>query len=408
MTAPILNRNKASKMEVAEISEKFELENGDVRFRITFNKKSFDAIPVVGTIYKKGDKVICLFQDYNVQDTPFIIGKYNQKSFEEEKLISQVKPIEQKKDTDSYVQENDNSIIRMDDKRKRITIQNKNSPNSSITIDNDQVFIGRTNLTSLIENISEFKQKQANDEIIKSERNLNFKVDDGQFFVNAQSFSSTTNNFSIQNNNEMKIETRHINFSSSFIEFNAITPKGYDLKEKNAFSFFAVSGNYAISLGTGDFNLKAVSPLSEFNFLISPLSPFSGVGSSLSGMTIASTEISMGVGLSSGYFNLSPTSMEGEILYGSSALTLDPISFGVKLGFGVTSLELSPLSFSVTIAGNKLTLSPSGLTVAIGNITATVGDVEALSGSYSLMMHQHPTAVPGGPSPPLPMPPVPA
>jgi hypothetical protein len=402
MTAPILNRNKASKMEVAEISEKFELENGDVRFRITFNKKSFDAIPVVGTIYKKGDKVICLFQDYNVQDTPFIIGKYNQKSFEEEKLISQVKPIKQKKDTDSYVQENDNSIIRMDDKRKRITIQNKNSPNSSITIDNDQVFIGTTNLTSLIENISEFKQKQANDEIIKSERNLNFKVDDGQFFVNAQSFSSTTNNFSIQNNNEMKIETRHINFSSSFIEFNAITPKGYDLKEKNAFSFFAVMGNYAISLGTGDFNLKSVSPLSKFNFLISPLSPFSGVSGSLAGMSIQKTETLIGAGLGAGTLSLKPSKLENKLLYGSSALTLGATSFGVNLGFGITNLKLSPTSFSVTIAGNKLTLSSSGLTVSSGNITATAGDVKAMAGSYSLMKHKHPTAVPGGPSPPLP------
>jgi hypothetical protein len=402
MTAPVLNANKASKMEVAEIVEKFELDNGDVRFRITFNKKVFDAIPTVGTLYKKGDKVICIFEDYHIHDTPYIVGKFNQKSSEETKLISQVRPIEKKKDTDSYLRETDNSLIRMDDKRKRITIQNKNSPNSSIVIDNDQVFIGSTNLTSLINDITDFKQKQANDEVIKSERNLNFKVDDGQFFVNAQEFASTTNNFIINNNNEMKVETNHINFSSSFIEFNAITPKGYDLTEKNAFSFFAVSGNYAISLGLGDFNLKSVSPLSEFNFLISPLSPFSGIGSSLSGMTITSTEISMGVGLSSGFFNLSSTSMESEILYGSSALTLGAASFGVNLGFGITNLKLSPTSFSVTIAGNKLTLSPSGLTVSTGNITATAGDVKALGGTYSLMKHKHPTAVPGGPSPPLP------
>lgn len=403
MPAPILNSKKSSKMEVAEIVNRFQLDNDDVRFNIRFNSKTFEAIPLNGRMYKPGDKVICLFQDYNIEDTPFIIGKYNQKPTEETDFVATVKPIKPLKDIDSYVQENDNSIIRMDDKRKRITIENKNSSGSQIVIDNDQVYIGDTNLTNFIEDFSNFKSKQANDQVLKSERSLNFKADDGQFFVSAQEFVSTTNNFIIRNNNDMVIETNHINFSSSFIEFNAITPKGYNLREKNAFSFFAVSGNYAISLGLGDFTLKSVSPLSEFKFLISPLTPFSGVGSSLAGMLIEKTEITMGNLFGLNETSLTSTSYKTELLAGASAIKINPISFGVDIAFGAVSLSLTPMSFSVNIAGNSLMLDPSGLTVTTGNITAVAGDVQALAGVYSLMKHKHPTAVPGGPSPPLPV-----
>ena len=48
-------------------------------------------------------------------------------------------------------------------------------------------------------------------------------------------------------------------------------------------------------------------------------------------------------------------------------------------------------------------LTSSGLTIKTGDIKATAGDVMALGGgSVSLQKHKHPTAVPGGPSPPIP------
>jgi hypothetical protein len=403
MGAPIINGNKSSRMEIGEIIDSFELDSGEIRYNVLYNKRTISAIPMAtNTSFKPRDKVVLMFQDSNVLDTPFIINKYNQKSLEEEKLISKIQKIEKLKDKDSLVYETPNSVIRMDDKKKRVVIGNKNSNNAQIVLDNDNVIIGGVNLTKFIEEVSEKNLKQASDQIISSDRNLNFKTEDGQFKVNSGEAVFLSDNFIIKNKNDMSITTNHVNFSSSFIEFNAITPKGYDLKEKNAFSFFAIMGNYSISLGTGDFNLKAISPLSEFNFLISPLTPFSGVKSSFAGINFSKTETLIGHVFGLTNINLKPSAFSTQVLMGLSKLELDVASFGINLLFGVVSLKLTPASFSVTIAGNKMTLSPSGLTVTTGNILAIAGDVKALGGTYSLMKHKHPTAVPGGPSPPLP------
>lgn len=398
----ILNDNKASRMEIAEVKEKYELPSGDVRYKVSIYKKNYDCIPLTGAIFKPGDKVICFFQDSKNEDTPFIVGKFNQKNMEEEELIADIKPIEKKKDTDSFKYETKDSIIQMDDKSKKITIANKNSELGKIILDNNSVIVGDVNLTDLIADLKQFKNTGSNDQTVSSERSMNFKTEEGGFKINAQEFVSITDNFIVNNNNEMTIQTNHINFSSSFVEFNVISPKGYNLKEKNSFSFFAVTGNYSISLGTGDFNLKAVSPASEFNFLIMPSTPFSGLGSSMAGMIITSTETTIANLYELNSIILDKKSFTASVLNGLGELNLKSNQFVIDLIFGVLNLTLKANSFSVDIGGNKLTLDPLGLTISKGNIEATQGDVLAKGGTYSLSRHKHPTAVPGGPSPPLP------
>ena len=77
-------------------------------------------------------------------------------------------------------------------------------------------------------------------------------------------------------------------------------------------------------------------------------------------------------------------------------------SFSVELLGGLAKMELSPSQFKVSIASNSMTLDSFGLEVKSGDIEAFSGDVLARAGSFSLSKHKHPTAVPGGPSPPTP------
>jgi hypothetical protein len=77
-------------------------------------------------------------------------------------------------------------------------------------------------------------------------------------------------------------------------------------------------------------------------------------------------------------------------------------SFVVKLLGGLAKMELTPTKFSITLGSNSMTLNSFGLEVKSGDIEAFGGDVLATTGLYSLSKHKHPTAVPGGPSPPTP------
>lgn len=402
MASSILNKSKSPSMEVGEITGSFALSNGDLRYYVKYNKNKTAAIPLVSSApFKTGDQVIILFQDSKVSDTPFIVGKYNQKTPEQLKLVSEIKKIETIKNKTDLIYENDNSIISLSDNKKKITIANKNCLNGMITIDNDQVIIGKTNINNLIQELNGFKEKSLNNETIKSKKDLFIKADNGKLKMNAMEIVNISDNYIIKNRNDMLIETGHINFSASFIEFNAITPKGYSMKEKNAYAFFAVDGNFAITLGKGDFNLKSVLPTSEFNFLIMPLTPFSKVKGSMGGMSITKTETVIGHLFGSSTINLKTSSYENKLLFGAAKLELKASKFQVSTVFGLAKIELSPSKFKVTIAGNSMELSPSGFKVKSGNIEADAGDVKAMK-QYSLMKHKHPTAVPGGPSPPLP------
>jgi hypothetical protein len=402
MGAPIINKNKASKMEVGEIAEQYLIKGTKtIRYKVKLYKGIYSAIPLVnGTPYQVGDKVIVLFEDSLIMDTPFIIGKFNQKKPDEEKLLATIKEIEKPKDPNSIRQETDYSFIQMDSKRKKITISNKNSDSGKIVIDNDQVYIGNTNLTDFLDKMEEsFIDNNNNDQIFNSKRDLILNATGAINAISSETIFITTN-FTIRSKSEILIETNHLNASASSFEFNVITPKGYDFSIVDAFSFFAVDGDFSINLGKGDFNLTAISPLSEFYFLISPLTPFSGVDSSLAGISVDKTEILIGNTYGLSQLSLSSDSFESKIFYGLSSIKMSSSSISANLSFGAVKMELSPTSFSVTISGNKMTLSSSGLTVTTGNIVATAGDVKG--GAYSLMKHKHPTAVPGGPSPPLP------
>ena len=400
MASSILNKSKSPSMEVGEITGSFALSNGDLRYYVKYNKNKTAAIPLVSSVpFKTGDQVIILFQDSKVSDTPFIVGKYNQKTPEQLKLVSEIKKIETIKNKTDLIYENDNSIISLSDNKKKITIANKNCLNGMITIDNDQVIIGKTNINNLIRELNGFKEKSLNNETIKSKKDLFIKADNGKLKMNAMEIVNISDNYIIKNRNDMLIQTGHINFSASFVEFTAITPKGYSMKEKNAYAFSAVDGNFAINLGKGNFNLKSVLSTSEFNFLIKPSTSFSKAKGSMGGMSITKKETTIGHfnGLST--INFTTSSYENKLLSGKAKLQLKPSKFEVSIGSA--KIELSQSKFKVTIDDNSMELSRSGFKVKSGNIEADDGDVKAMK-KYSLMKHKHPTAVPGGPSPPLP------
>lgn len=402
MSTPLLNNNKSPALFVGVIEKSFEIKNGDIRYYVKVGRNTMAAIPLInGNPFKPGDQVILIFQDSKIKDVPFIVGKYNQKSSQERLLTSEIKKIEKSIDKDSLIYENGNSIISLEDKKKKITIQNKNCPEGSIIIDNNQIYIGGVDFNNFIKEIGSFRSKSLNNETISSKKDLFIKADSGKVQISGLEFFALTNNFVIKNKNDMMIQTNHINFSASFIEFNAISPKGYNMKEKNAYSFFAVDGNFAITLGKGNFNLKTALPTSEFNFLIMPLSPISNAKKSVAGMSMTKSEtiISHMMGMSS--ITLKNNSYENELLFGAAKLGLKSSKFEVSTAFGMAELTLSATKFKVSISGNSIELSTSGFKLESGNIEASSGDVKA-SKQYSLMKHKHPTAVPGGPSPPTP------
>ena len=401
MSSPILNKNKSSRLEIGEIVTYFKNSNDDIRYTVKFNRTSFDCIPLVHVLpLTEGDKVIILFEDSNIKDTPFIVGKFNQKSKVDTNFVSTTKEIKRPNDDRGVKQETDYSFIKMDSTRKKITIGNKDTNSGVIVIDNEDVFIGNTNLSKFVENVNSKNETRLNDEIVRSKKDYIIEAK-GKIIGKSSEISFLTSNFLITNMQDMQIRTPHLNFSSSFIEFNVITPKGYDLKQKNAYSFFAVDGNFSIFLGKGDFKLKSVMPTSKFSFLISPLTPFSGVSGSIAGMSIEKTETKIGhlMGLSS--ITLKSSSFEAKVL-SSSKIKMNLTSFSVELLGGLAKMELSSSKFKVSIASNSITLDSSGFEVKSGDIEASSGDVLAKAGSFSLSKHKHPTAVPGGPSPPTP------
>jgi len=401
MSSPILNKNKSSRLEIGEIVAYFKNSNDDIRYTVKFNRTSFDCIPLVHVLpLIEGDRVIILFQDSNIKDTPFIVGKFNQKSKVDTKFVSTSKEIKRPNDDRGVKQETDYSFIKMDSTRKKITIGNKNTNKGNIVIDNDEVFIGGVNLSKLIEKINSKSQSNLSNETVSAKKDYIIEAE-GKIIGRSSEITFLTSNFLITNMQEMEIRTPHLNFSSSFVEFNVITPKGYDLKQKNAYSFFAVDGNFSITLGMGDFKLKSFMPTSAFSFLISPIYPLNTVDASVAGLTIEKSKTQIGhlMGLSS--ITLKSSSFEAKVL-SMSKIKMNLTSFSVELLGGLAKMELSSSKFKVSIASNSITLDSSGLEVKSGDIEATSGDVLAKAGSFSLSKHKHPTAVPGGPSPPTP------
>lgn len=400
---PIINKKKSSKMEIAEIKNSFFTEKKEVRYNIIYYKSVIPAIPLFSPIpYEVGDRVIVLFEDSNIEHMPFIIGKFNQRNVLKEDSIASIKDVEPVKDEKAIIYETEHSYIKLDSGKQKITLANKKTTQGQIVIDNDQVFIGKDDISDFIKQNKEVISNSDSTITIASKKDLMFEVRNGKILSSSQEIIFNTDNFIVRNNNDMLVETSHINFSTSFLEFNVITPKGYNLKEKNAFSFFAVDGHYAISLGKGDFTLKSVNPASEFNFLISPLSPFSTVTGSVAGLSITNKKTTIAHLMGSTKMEIGLSSFKTELLKGLASMSLSVSKFEVKNSAGVVKMELGPSSFKVQIAGNSMELTPSGLTIKTGDIEATAGDVMALGGSYSLQKHKHPTAVPGGPSPPTP------
>jgi peptidase E len=375
MSSPILNKNKSSRLEIGEIVAYFKNSNDDIRYTVKFNRTSFDCIPLVHVLpLIEGDRVIILFQDSNIKDTPFIVGKFNQKSKVNTKFVSTSKEIKRPNDDRGVKQETDYSFIKMDSTRKKITIGNKNTNKGNIVIDNDEVFIGGVNLSKLIENINSKSQSSLSNETVSAKKDYIIEAE-GKIIGRSSEITFLTSNFLIENSHDMQITTPHLNFSSSFIEFNVITPKGYDLKQKNAYSFFGVDGNFSIALGLGDFKLKTFSATSKICFLISPkyngdtpaLKKFENVDNAVAGLTIENTKAQIGNLNGSSRITIDQSSFEAKVL-STSYIKMNPEKFSVELNDGLVKMELSSSKFKVSIASNSITLDSSGFQVKSGNI----------------------------------------
>ena len=400
---PIINKKKSSKMEIAEIKNSFFTAKKEIRYNIIYYKNVIPAIPLISIIpYEVGDKVIVLFEDSNIENVPLIIGKFNQKNVLKQNSIASIEEIKPEKNEKAITYETEHSYIKLDSDKKKITISNKNTNKGQIIIDNDQVLIGGTDVNQFMEKMGNTITESLNNKTISSKRDIIFESRNGKFLSSSQETFFNSHNFVIRNKNDMFLQTSHINISTNFFEAIVITPKGYSLKEKNAFSFFAVDGNYTISLGKGNFFLKSINPASEFNFFIAPQSLKSKVTESIAGFSITKTKTTISHSKGATTMEISDSSFKTKLLKGVSSMFLNNSSFEVENSSGKVKMELGPDSFKVQIAGNSMELTSSGLTIKTGDIEATAGDVMALGGSYSLQKHKHPTAVPGGPSPPIP------
>ena len=408
MRGPILNESISSKMEIAEIVEYFFIPPKDqIRYRIKMYKTFYNAIPIINntTVYKPGDKVIVMFKNANVEDTPFIVGKFNQMDPEESLLISSIPEIKPPEDRRGIKYETDYSVFKMDSTRKRITIGNKNS-GGEIIIDNNTVIIGDINLTEMMNNFDETINKRLNDTIVSSKKNIIFDIEQGNAITSAKEVNFISNNFVIKNSSEMLIETEHVNFSSSFVEFSVVTPKAYNLLERRAYSFFAVDGDFDVSLGKGDFRVATMLPVNYIELLVSPLSDFSGTESSFSGLGITPFGVELSYAYGANNLEIGPNYYN--MMIGGGSMFLETFSaigglYNISILSGQASMTLTPSGFFVTISGNTLSFTAEGLTISSGSVTTLAGDVQAMGGTYSLIRHMHPTAIPGGPSPPLPL-----
>jgi hypothetical protein len=407
MRTSILSDNISSKMEIAEIIEPFFIPPQDqIRYRIKLYQTIYNAIPIINStiVYKAGDQVIVLFKNSQVEDTPFIIGRFNQIKPEETLLISSIQTIKKPEDREAIKYETDYSIFQMDSKNKRILIGNKDSASGKIVIDNNEVIIGDINLTKMANSLTETITQRLNDKIISSQRSIVFEAETGDSTTKAQQVNFFSGNFQIKNQLEMVVETPHLNLSSSFLEFNVITPKAYNLTETKAFSFFALDGDFNVSLGKGDFKTTVALPTSYIELLVAPLSEFSGTESSYSGIAITPFGIDMSYLFGASKFEIGESDFT--FMIGAGSLFFETFQsaaglYNISILGGTATITLTSAGFFVTVNGNTLSLTSAGLTVTNGNIMALIGDV--MAGPYSLMRHMHPTAIPGGPSPPLPL-----
>lgn len=408
MRGPILSENISSKMEIAEVVESFLIPpNDQIRYRIRLHQSLYNAIPIVNNtvVYKPGDQVIIMFKNSNIEDTPFIVGKFNQIDAAETLLISSIQPIKKPEDREGIKYETDYSSIKMDSKNKKITIGNKNS-GGEIIIDNNEVFIGGTNLTEMLENYNSTINKRLSDTVLNSDRSIFIDASSGESTTKAKEVNFLSSNFVIKNKSEMLIETNHLNFSSSFIEFNVITPKAYNLLERKAYSFFAIDGDFDVSLGKGDFRAVTMLPTNYIELLVTPLSPYSGTESSFSGLGITPFGVDLSYAYGANNFEIGPSYYN--MMLGSGSMFLETFSaigglYSMSMLSGAATMTLMPSGFFITISGNTLSFTSAGLTISNGSITTLLGDVQAMGGTYSLMRHMHATAIPGGPSPPLPL-----
>lgn len=408
MRGPILNGNISSKMEIAEVVESFLIPpNDQIRYRIRLYQSLYNAIPIVNNtvVYKPGDQVIIMFKNSNVEDTPFIVGKFNQIDPAETLLISSIEPIKKPEDREGIKYETDYSFFKMDSKNKRVTIGNKNS-GGEIVIDNNEVFISDTNVTAMINDFNNTISKRLSDTILNSDRSIFIDASSGESTTKAKEVNFLSTNFAIKNKSEMLIETDHLNLSGSFMEFNVITPKAYSLTERNAYSFFAVDGNFNVSLGKGNFKAVTMLQTNFIELLVSPISPFSGTESSFSGLGITPLGLDLSFAYGANSFEIGPNYYMLTLGYGSVFLETffaESGLYNMSLLGGTASMTLTPAGFFITISGNTFAFTSAGLTISNGMITTLAGDVQAMGGTYSLMRHMHPTAIPGGPSVPLPL-----
>ena len=405
MSAPILSKNKAARMEVAEIVEQFKAKNDQIRYRIRLYKSVYSAIPLINGAgpFNPGDRVIILFEDSRVDDTPFIIGKYNQKNYKDEKIISEFKKVESEKDDQAIRHENDNSYIELSSRKKQIIIANKDKISGKIIIDNDSVFIGDTNLTDFIESTNKIFSKKDNSLEIAVIKKIELKSG-GQIYADSEQIDLFANKFTIDAKNTLNVHAvEHLNMSSAFFEFKTITSKVHDASHMNAVGFDIVDGNFALAIGKGNVNYKIISSKQSFNFFLSPLGPLYAADISVSGLTIDNKGFLFSNGMGSNKLILNNTKFEASIAKKVSSLTLDTVSFEASIPNA--KIKLTPAEFIVEISGNTLKFSAKGLTIEKGNISADMGDIKAQA--YSLKTHMHQSAIPGPPSAAIPGAPAP-
>jgi hypothetical protein len=353
--------------------------------------------------YEVGSRVICLIKDKDFNKV-FVLGQTYDPNL--------VRGIDAAKEGELNISSDQNGIIgigtsdsisinsgsskvKVTDEKISLTIGstakiNLNPQEFSTTLNNGNNFSVKNGTADFNLN-NGFKVRSAAGDIYLQGGSLSFAEGEGQ-----------TPSLLIVNSVHRYIGSEFLSIFSAY-SFEAGTSK---IKgKKNAVDWNIIQGNYAITIGVGDFVLKTGTTVIDKLTLGNGELNLS-VGNILFYQTellISGDEMKLNL---NGAFSSSEINVKSSLVEIKNKVSLLLIDYdsSIKLDFGVITLTPSSkakggkikLDGEVEITGSLIVRGSDGVSATLGDVTA--GTISKIS----LKNHKHATSVPGSPSPPLP------
>ena len=353
--------------------------------------------------YEVGSKVICLIKDTDFNKV-FIIGQTYDPNL--------VRGIDAAKEGELNISSDKNGIIGIGPTDS----MSINSGSSTVNIRNEKINLAVGSTTKISLSPQEFSTtlNNGNSFSVKNgtaDFNLNsgFKVKSaaGDIYLQGGSLSfaegeGQTPSLLIVNSVHRYVGSEFLSIFSTY-SFEAGTSK---IKgKKNAVDWNIIQGNYAITIGVGDFVLKTGTTVideltlgnGELNLSVGNI-PFYQTKLLISGDEM---KLNLNGTFSSSELNIKSSLVE---IKNKVSLLLIDYDSSIKLDFGIITLTPSSkakggkikLDGEVEITGSLIVRGSDGVSATLGDVTT--GTISKIS----LKNHKHATSVPGSPSPPLP------